>query len=216
MAFFQNVSVYKFENPGDTGINRVPQGSLIYIEDYGSDSPMLIAVVDSTGLSDTDTLQVFLNDSWRYKIISVDPITMIHGEIININEGGKDGFAIRSEDRSRHLDIGQGAIDLSISDGATGIGASGDYSFAVGKNVKVINESGIALGKNNAGNPDNVLEVGWSDDPNNPQNVFEIKENGVINAPFSEVSIMNSGGEKVIVTKEFLESGDYMANAGNF
>lgn len=70
-------------------------------------------------------------------------------QVTHVTEGGKSGWRLLNEDPADHGNIGQKAMDLSVSTlGANSIyGATGDYAVALGKDVISEGESAIAIGK---------------------------------------------------------------------
>ncbi len=70
-------------------------------------------------------------------------------QVTHVTEGGKSGWRLLNEDPADHGNIGQKAMDLSVSTlGANSIyGATGDYAVALGRDVISEGESAIAIGK---------------------------------------------------------------------
>ncbi|MFN8337905.1 MAG: hypothetical protein U0T36_02705 [Saprospiraceae bacterium] len=70
-------------------------------------------------------------------------------QLAKITEGGNTGWRLLSEDPIDHGNIGQKALDLSVSTlGANSIyGATGEYAVALGRDVISEGESAIAIGK---------------------------------------------------------------------
>lgn len=61
--------------------------------------------------------------------------TATHGQLIQVNEGGKTGYRLLASNHLHHGDIGTNAVDLSVQTAvSTSTGARGNYSFASGRN----------------------------------------------------------------------------------
>jgi hypothetical protein len=59
--------IYHFDDENDTGINRVPLDALIVINDASNQSVQQLQKIDNGNLTDTSTIEDFLNNSALYK-----------------------------------------------------------------------------------------------------------------------------------------------------
>ena len=87
--------------------------------------------------------------------------TATHGQLIQVNEGGKTGYRLLGANPLNHGDTGNNAVDLSTQTVASGLtGATGDYSFAVGSGNSASALGAIVGGVNSdATEPVEVVEV---------------------------------------------------------
>jgi hypothetical protein len=81
-------------------------------------------------------------------------VNFTKSELEKVDEGGKTGWVLSGDDRDLKLDIGQYAIDLTMSDGLAGtktdyFGAAGNYSTSFGFNTIALGADSIAIGRQN-------------------------------------------------------------------
>jgi len=83
------------------------------------------------------------------------------GQLQKLTEGSNTGYRLRDSEPNNFGDIGQDAIDLSISNTtSTEYGATGNYSLAIGYNNIASGEGSVAIGYGNRANFDYAFASG--------------------------------------------------------
>ena len=142
-------------------------------------------------------------------------------QLEKITEGGNTGWALLNRTSANYGNIGTNAIDISISNSASGTkGATGNNAFASGLNTTanglyssafglgtIANGSAnTAIGQYNVGTDVNtVLEVGVGSNDTTRVNALEIYNNGNVKAPSVTIATINSD-IKSVTTKEYVDS----------
>jgi hypothetical protein len=142
------------------------------------------------------------------------------GKLVQVQENMNTGYRLYGKDANFHGDIGEQAIDLSeqtessATKGATGrtsfatgfqTTAEGRYSYAAGFETIAKNDYQTALGKyNTAVSTETLFEIGNGDSITR-SNALEVYQNGVIQAPESDLINIGAGSGKVLVTKEWVQ-----------
>jgi len=129
-----------------------------------------------------------------------------------VTENSKSGHRFVGRDPNDYGDIGQGAVDLSMSTipGSLVEGATGDNSFAVGLNTRAVEPGSSAFGRYNNPKTDSIFEVGIGLSVTQRYNAFEIYNTGAIIAPELQPSLIIDN--KSLVTKEYVDG----SVGGNF
>ncbi len=146
--------------------------------------------------------------------------------LIKIKEDGNTGLRLLMSNPDNHGYIGDDAIDLSIQTlNSDTTGATGNFSFALGKNTTASglqsfvqgnntiakNNDMFTFGKFNVGtSTETIHETGIGADDLNRKNAFEIYTDGRVVAPELTTALINS--PRSLVTKEYLESNGNTAN----
>ena len=141
------------------------------------------------------------------KIAAIDAPTGLE----SITESSKTGWRLIGESETYHGDIGEKAVDESISlTTSTTIGAVGDYSHAEGLGTIAQNQSSHSAGMYNIGtSPDTIHETGIGTSDTNRINAFEIYNDGTLTMPVAtNINIDNRGGNSIPTV-------DYVTNAIN-
>jgi len=166
-----------------------------------------------------------------------EPRTLITKEYLDIKfqNSGQDypgvvkvdnGIRLLAEyNHPDHVTTGQNAVDfaLSTNTGGVGVGAGGDYSFAMGKGAYAQDEGTVAISihpdhqlkatSNNKvvigdGTPTNTAEAQnvFVITINNGYSAFEVAKSGRVYLQTSTSStIRNAPSDKVLVTKEYID-----------
>ena len=209
------LSLVKFENLSSTGINSIPNGTMVYIEDSdGSGNPLMLSVLDTSGLTQTTTIYEFLNDATRYKVV-----TGGSGELVKVSENGKTGWRLFGRNPDNYTEIGEQALDFSFSDTPQNVserGAKGNFSTAFGYNTFSNAHFSVAIGKFNIGKTNTLFEVGNGIDINNLNNVFEIEDTGLVKAPGMTLTDIHNAPNNVLITKEYLINGSFVIDGGTW
>ncbi len=214
--------VYVFKDRSSTGISNVPLKSTIHILDDGS-GPRYVEIIDKSGLNAGSTVGDFLNNPSLY--IDLTSLGEIPSELEKITENGQVGWRILGRDPEKYGDIGQEAIDLSLSDQSTNInGAVGFNSFAVGKNTKASGTSSSAFGEGTSASNTYETVVGAYNTDSNQSEIFVVgigtndfqKKDGLVVLKTGEVVAPemgltlydNTSDPKILVTKEYADDID--------
>ncbi len=121
-----------------------------------------------------------------------------------ITESDKTGLRLLKSNPETHGDIGEDAVDLSTQTlNSTTSGATGDFSFAIGKNTTAKGLYSTALGVSNIGHENTVLEVGIGDNIT-PENALEIYLDGSVIFPSLTPDLIQDS--RSLITKEYFES----------
>lgn len=117
---------------------------LVYFDNTGTDDQQLTFATSTSTTSARLDLEssphVSFITSGTISLINTDSSTLTHvgtathGQLIQVTENGNTGYRFANADESRHGDIGDDAVDLSIQKAVVSIseGATGDSSFAGG------------------------------------------------------------------------------------
>ena len=142
------------------------------------------------------------------------------------DDGSNYGWRLIGKDPDNYGDIGKNATDISDSSSSSSVnGATGDYSFASGRNTiasglyshaegygtKTSTKSGQHVeGTFNIGiATDTIHETGIGTSDSDRKNAFEIYTDGTATLPEATTSEIESRGDDAIITKEFLDSYRY-------
>jgi len=145
-------------------------------------------------------------------------------ELQRVEENGNIGWRLLGQDESNYANIGNEAVDLSISNSPGNYGASGNASFTIGRATSARADAAAAIGLGTISKNINMFSsgqynVGLSNDTifeigigtiNNRKNAFEIYTDGRILAP--ELDIASITDDKSFITKEYMEANQ---GAGN-
>ena len=88
------------------------------------------------------------------------------------------------------------------------------YAHAEGYGTLAINEAQHVAGKYNIGtSPDTIHETGIGTSTKNKKNAFEIYLDGTLTAPEATINLINSRGNRTLVTKEYVDSSIAASNS---
>ena len=219
--------LYTFSDLDSTGIYNVPMHSTIQISNIsevpGYNKPRTVQLISKTGMSDPMmTIRTFLaNPNWY---IDTNESTEIPSELEKI-EGRNftTGWRILGRKPEYYGNIGRDAFDFSKSLSSdiilNTLGATGDFSFAIGYETTAKgynsfatglgtlanNKYSTAMGKYNIGlGSENLYEFGCGLNINERRNAFEINSDGVLKAPELSIDRINLAGNSALITKEYL------------
>lgn len=154
------------------------------------------------------------NDGGNLKRIDPAGISWPVGGIRKIDEGGQVGWTL-AVDRLNKGNIGINALDFTLVNVITGVGATGDNSIAIGVDTTsshasavsighgVKSTGGVTLGRFNVGLYGNLFEIGDGSNDASRNNVFEIDANNVARLP--DVDKGDITGDKDVVIKAMLD-----------
>ncbi len=163
----------------------------------------------TTGLVTAPQLTVSLINSDNTALITKEFFDIHSGGsgLQRITEGSQSGWRLIGQDGANRGEIGVEAIDMSISNIVSSIqGATGNYSFAQGYNTIAQGVASHTIGQYNVGTDTNTIhETGIGTSNTNRMNAFEIYRDGTLTAPESTTTLINSRGDKSLVTKEYTD-----------
>ncbi len=221
--------LYVFKGLTDRGIYEVPLNSTVYVLDDGFQSPKFVEILSKEKLNPSSTIAEFLLLPDHY--VDINKALTVPSELEKlVNDDGKIGWRIFKRDKDYYGEIGENAIDFSVSKilsqpndpmGAVGINsfavgenaqAIGDNSIAIGQGTTAITAGSIALGAFNIPAPNTVLTIGNGDSRFNVgrKNALEVYKDGYILSPTTTTLNINTEGTgKILVTREYLEDPTY-------
>jgi len=221
--------LYAFKDGNSIGVFNIPLNSTIHILDDSTDgtgNTRFVEIISKTGLNPGSTIAQFLANPDLYIDLSNENISP--SQLQKIEVDGKTGWRILGRDPNNYGEIGDQAIDLSLSlDSGSVNGATGYNSFAVGLNVEASEDNSVVFGNNTKSNyygetvfgsynvdPQSSVNgptkfvVGIGTNWENYQNGFEVYTNGVVRAPSCSIAEIAASDEKTLVTKEYADDID--------
>ncbi len=219
--------IYIFENELSTGVNDVPENGMILVKEDGTGPRVLIKTIQSP----IDDIAGFLA-STNYIDLQLDT----NSELEKLDEGAGDGWRLLGKLPSNYGNIGLNAVDLSHSNGASGVmGATGEEafasnksteasglgsfasgvgtiasaeaSFAAGLETSIDTQGGAVFGKYNITSGGSVFIIGGGSDGATRNNLFEADPTcNELRAPMSTVAILNLANGFSLVTKDYVDS----------
>jgi len=217
--------LYSFKDRSSVGISSVPLNTTLHILNDGTGKPIFVEIISKAGLTPGSTIGDFLDDPNLYVNLSEDEIAP--SELEKITENGNTGWRILGRDPDNYGDIGQDAIDLSISNTPGDFGATGDNTFVTGLNNTSDTNASFVSGTGNRTFKDSQSVIGKYNKEqtvsfnhgeaqliigNGTQslsgNSIEFYEDGSIYSPELDINIIENGEDKLLVTKEYADDID--------
>ena len=130
-------------------IDNATTGTTTWTTLIGSGVPQFLS---ASALSDTNTLTIDISGGNQ---VSLDLSALAPTGLASVTEGGNTGHRLVTESAANHGDIGNESVDLSIQDVASGSrGATGDFSFALGRRTTASGNHSTAFGTENSATAD--------------------------------------------------------------
>ncbi len=163
---------------------------------------------------------------------------LVSSGLEQITEEGSTGWRLKDVNSASYGTIGFDAVDLSIAGSQAENGATGVYSFATGQDTKAIGDISSAFGYSTRAHSyaevvigqfntdytplsdwfweenDRVFVIGNGVSNSNTSNALTVLKNGTITAPSLTNSLINTTGDKALVTKEYVDS-NYLNSSGD-
>ncbi len=145
--------LFIFQDLTSIGIYDVPLKSTVHIVDTGNGKPMFIQLVakisPTSELNEFSTIADLLADPALY--IDISSISETVSQLEAVRENQIDGWRLLGRDPDLYGNIGEGAVDFSLSDSFSGSGsgsggATGNSSFALGFETLAAENNAIASG----------------------------------------------------------------------
>jgi hypothetical protein len=154
-------------------------------------------------------------------LVTKEYVDNLGGELEKIEENGKIGWRLKGRNPDNYGDIGAFAVDFSTSQTTSTMnGAIEDYSAAFGLETIARNTGSFVVGQYNEGTAVNtVVEVGIGTETSGSisrKNALEIYVDGQIVAPELSSSLIASGDDQILITKEYLQSLEIEYNEINY
>jgi hypothetical protein len=116
------------------------------------------------------------------------------------------GWILKGRTAENYGEVGNNAIDFSYSTMPSAEnGATGDNSFAAGKNTIADKAHSFATGKFNKPQPDSVFEIGIGANNTSRSNAFEVYSDGRMIAPGLTQAKILEGGAQSFITKDYID-----------
>ena len=215
--------LYSFKGRDSIGIYQVPLNTTIHILNDGTGRPIFVELLSKEGLNPGSVIGDLLDNPDLYVNLSEDELDP--SELEKITENGNTGWRLLGRNPDNYGDIGQDAVDFSLSETSGNFGAMGDNSFVSGLNNAAANNTAFVAGLNNRSYKDSQVIFGrYNSDQtittthSNAQviigngnssatnNSIEIYEDGAIYAPNLEKNLIVE--DKILVTKEYADDID--------
>ena len=139
----KSTPIFVFDNKTSLLISEVPIHGAVVVIDYDGETK-IVTKLSNANLTPTSTIEDFiiLEDQWQY--------LGKPSELELIEENGKEGWRLYKRDENNYGNIGQNAIDFSITTGGYPTsGATGQRSFASGFNSHSIGNYSFCEGLTN-------------------------------------------------------------------
>ena len=153
-TFIDSIGAAGFKTPTGNDLSVLLDGGGIkLISSFGGGINSVVGGTDIT-IDNSDPSNPIINASSQ--------IPTNGGYLARITETGKTGYSIADRISANYGDIGTEAIDLSYSTSAsTTLGATGDYSLAVGYGVIASGSSSVALVTDATASGDRSVAIGF-------------------------------------------------------
>jgi len=136
-----------------------------------------------------------------------------------VTEGGNTGWRLIGRDHANYGDIGESAVDLSISSGAsTTLGATGTYAVAMGQRATASSQNSIAIGDAVEASNNYAVAIGYGSTASGYRS-FSAGENNTASSS-SSTAIGNgstaTGYSSMAIGRGTIASGSHATSMGRF